>query len=363
MQRYTLCVLLVFCVCTAGAQPLAAAFKNAARTLPGKTVSAEALGRRAAQLLAERSAPAAFAAARKQCLQLVAAEDKQIYCPADVPPAFSLRNKLLTQARRELLEKNWQLFLQRPQAAQALYSPHINYADIIPSSARLIFLGEIHDQNTIHQEIYHVIKDYRTRYPGRRIYILAESVADDGIVYHASNWGEKGPYQKSGAARAQMLEVLVKEQGVFLTGLERPGLVRLYNSSAALRQAVVRKYVSASGLEIRNRGFLEKIVSLRRLDPQAVFFVYGGKAHWSYTHAGSVTLALNTGTTFVMDFIPRGWRLPSSIESIWNTWLSTQPAQPAGQYGVYTAADKTAARMLGSDVKIETPKDFLLNWR
>lgn len=64
-----------------------------------------------------------------------------------------------------------------------------------------------------------------------------------------------------------------------------------------------------------------------------------------------------------MDFIPRGWRLPSSIESIWNTWLSTQPAQPAGKYGVYTAKDKTAARMLGSDVKIETPKDFLLNWR
>lgn len=364
MRHYFVLWLLVCCVCTAGAQPLAPVLKNAVRGLPTSAYQAAGvLGERAAQAAARRTGEAAFQSASKQLTGFLEAECSQLYCPTGLPPALQARNIELEKARRQLLQENLRLFFSKPNIAQARFSPRVDYADIIPSSAQLIFLGEIHGHNTIHREIYKVIKDYRARYPSRRIYILAESVADDGIIYQSSNWGAKGPYQKNGLERAQMLKALVKEQNVFLTGLERPGLIRLYNASSQKRAQVVRKYVSSAGLEIRNRGFLDKIALLRQADPEAVLFVYGGKAHWSYAHAGSVPLSLNTNKTFVMDFTPRGWRLPSSMESIWNLWLKSQTPPPAGQYGVYVAKDKPSALILGSDAKIETPDDFLLNWR
>ncbi len=365
MHRYTLFLLLVLFGCNGWAQPLVSAGKNAAVTVSKQAAELSLLGGRAATTLSSRAQKAAQAAVNRANLaKMLAEEDKNVYNPAGVAPSFSKRNQVLSAQRHWLLQKNLELFLNHPNPVQAQYARSVDYAGLIPQSAQLIFLGEIHGREAIHREIYQLIKDYRSAYPNRNIYVLAESVADDGTIYHAANWGPNGPYSKQGLSRAQMLESLVKEQGVFLVGLERPALVRLYNTSLSnVRQRVVRKYISASGQEIRNRSFVEKIAQLRRLDPQGVFFVYGGKAHWSYAIAGSVPLSLNVGKTFVIDFIPNGWRIPGSAESIWNMWLEHQPAPPEGVYGIYRANSKEAALIMGSDLKIETPYDFLLSWR
>lgn len=365
MYRYILLMLLCAVSYNGWSQPLVSAGKNAASVLSKQTAGAlSARGVQASQAAVLRAQQALQASATKARLaKMLEQEDKCVYNPAGVPEAFRKRNQVLSVKRHFLFQKNLELFFKTPNPAQAQYARKVDYAGLIPASARLIFLGEIHGRESIHREIYQLIKDYRQAYPNRHIYILAESVADDGIIYHAGNWGKSGPYSKQGLSRDQMLETLVKEQGVFLTGLERPALVRLYNTALNVRQRVVRKYISASGQEIRNRGFLEKIAQLRRLDPQGIFFVYGGKAHWSYNVAGSVPLGLNVGQTFVIDFIPHGWRIEGSAESIWNLWLEKQTPPAEGVYGIYRAQNKESARMMGSDLKIETPYDFLPSWR
>lgn len=291
-----------------------------------------------------------------QALELLRAEEKNL-------------NEFLTASYRkkvyESVQKAFGLMdtpeglRQLGRTVQSRVTDRVNYAALIPASAKMIFVGEIHNYDVIYREIETMLLQYKAAHPGRRVYLLAESVSSRVPVVSSPAEEAFSPVVESSLTndRQQAMYIRLVRGGIRLTGLELPGVVSGINDgSLSLRADILRKkYSTLLWSSRRNVYFLRKIKSIRAADPDAVIFVYGGKAHFNYLMPYNVPDLAGEAESLVVDFGFRQLDEPFGFQSVWNAWRNRRLAEEAAQFGtmVRRVNDPQTARLFGSDLRIE----------
>ncbi len=193
----------------------------------------------------------------------------------------------------------------------------VPYAEFLPQDVDVLYLGEIHGVTFVQQEIKTIVKSLRRLYPGRNIYLAAESVpvasgtfAMEDLIYTPQDL-ERRLRGFEQAAELEEPEVLASfaviqaalEENIPVLGLENEDLLldlaapegRLYPTA----QQYERMVTSLAGMEMRNRQFAKGIKMLRAADPSALVVVYGGIDHFAYHQPSSVPAKVK-GKSFVV---------------------------------------------------------------
>ena len=224
------------------------------------------------------------------------------YLPEPVDPAFILRNDKMALQWFEPIEKDLH-FLQEQQEAifqtlqiRRVNPQEINYANLIPSQARKIFIGEEHNQPAIYHAFEQLIFQYKQQYPKRKIIVLTEFVSDRLL-----------PWQKPGRP-VNRLEMPLRrnnkdfaffnkfiQAGITVIGLENVGYIKDHE---ALITPSESQYKSVYGLQERNAHWRHIISYIADKYPDAVLFIYTGSMHTHYR--APFTLATPSPQNFVL---------------------------------------------------------------
>lgn len=187
---------------------------------------------------------------------------------------------------------------------------HVDYKKLLPKDVGIIYLGEIHNQPRIHEEISSLLRQLPSIYPGRRIYLATEflhvnqsqSVQMNLLFSPAElrSWQEKfGPF----TGERVMLTALKNKMG--LLGLEDRFVLLEASAPKGVQYATEEQYgdfaTSFEGMTFRNKMFAQKLKELRALDPEALVVFYGGFAHVSYSELNSLPSLLRE-KSFVIQF-------------------------------------------------------------
>lgn len=193
---------------------------------------------------------------------------------------------------------------------QALDAQDVSYVRDIPEESRMIFLGEVHNTAPVSFEINEVVKTYQKRFPDRKIIILTEMLSPTDILPHAPGYAKDGLLWSNmcqEASTSTSLRTLVGlfESGFWGEGLEEPAALR----SLAKKMGDVQDMqeykeliVSFMMMKARNGDWAKRITKMRRRYPDAVFFVYGGLAHFRYDLPFNVQSFLPEEKPYVMFF-------------------------------------------------------------
>ena len=202
----------------------------------------------------------------------------------------------------ETIEKDLQ-FLQAQREAiyntlhvRRVTAQEINYADLIPDTARKIFVGEEHNQPAIYQAFEQLILQYRHKYPQRQVIILTEFVSDRLL-----------PWQTPGrpVGRLEMplrrndkdfafFNKLIKA-GVMVIGLENVSYIKDHESLITPSES---EYESVYGMQERNAHWRHILSYVADQYPEAVLFIYAGSMHTHYR--APFTLAASSPQNFVL---------------------------------------------------------------
>lgn len=275
---------------------------------------------------------------------LLAAYRKKVYTASKTAFHFMDTPEGLRKLRRDI---------------QSRVTDRVDYAALIPASAKTIFVGEIHNYAAIYREVEAMLLQYKAAYPHRRVYLLAESVSGKvPVVFSAAEefFSPVVEYSLDNDAQVAMYARLVRA-GVHLSGLELPGVLNGINEAGFDPQADLlrKKYGTLLWSARRNVYFLRKIKSIRAQDPDAVIFVYGGKAHFNYLMPYNVPDLAGEAESLVVDFTFRLLNEPIGFQSVWNAWRNELLAEEAAEFGtmVRRVKDPQTARLFGSDLRIE----------
>lgn len=247
---------------------------------------------------------------------------------------------------------------QLEQAVKSHVTEDINYIPLIPSSAKMIYVGEIHDYTSIYREVETMIRQYRAAYPDRTVYLLAESVAASVPVISSGSPEEFSVLIEKSLMKDKQMDMYydLAGSGVKLGGLDLPNVVNWLNEYSFLkRDLIVKKYRTLVWVARRNVYFKRKIDDIRRADPNAVIFVYGGKAHFNYLMPYNVPDLVGEAQSVVLDFSMRSLEEPIGFQSVWNAWRKKLFDDEVTEFGhaVRRVQDPATARLFGSDLRIE----------
>ena len=238
----------------------------------------------------------------------------------ELNPSFASREQLLQNERmqeeavlnwlerdtyaalhREVLQKN---FSVKP------VSGRIDYVSYIPYDARLVMLGEVHEQDWIVSEVEQAVMQFRRSHPDRNVYYASEFVdaSAQGIYILSSEKDverlvRKRPYYRG------ITERLVRA-GVRVVGLESPALsAELVKTGYLVNFAnpeLEWKTISPSAMRDRNTYWARIIRRIYEQDPDAAVFVHAGFGHTDYNHPASLPWLLKKFNPFVVEFSASG---------------------------------------------------------
>lgn len=224
------------------------------------------------------------------------------YLPKPVDPVFISRNDKMALQWFEPIEKDLHfLHNQREAIYKTLQvkrvSPQdINYASLIPDTARKIFVGEEHNQPAIYQAFEQLILQYQKLYPERKIIVLTEFVSDRLL-----------PWQKPGQPVSRLEMPLRRNDknfaffnnllkaGITIIGLENVGYIKDHE---ALITPSESEYESVYGMQERNAHWRHIISYVADQYPGATLFIYAGNMHTHYR--APFTLATPSPQNFVL---------------------------------------------------------------
>ena len=207
-------------------------------------------------------------------------------------------------------EENYADILSR---INATVEEKIDYKKLLPKDVGIIYLGEIHNQPRIHQEIISLLKQLPSIYPERRIYLAteflhvnqAQSVQMNLIFTPAElrSWQEKfGP----STGEEVMLAALRNKMG--LLGVEDRFVLLEASAPKGELAPTEEQYgdfaTSFEGMKFRNKMFAQKLKELRTLDPDALVVFYGGVAHVSYSELNSLPSLLREKSFVIQYAVP-----------------------------------------------------------
>ena len=203
------------------------------------------------------------------------------------------------------------LFYQSLQGILVEKTPYLPTKDratgLLPSSPiDYVFVGEIHYNPLMHEELLELLRAVKAKYPSRNVYLATE------YGWESNDWLDvffdlpplaKATNQKElrellGDSKYVELKFLhdAINEGIPVVGLE-PRLASLQyvsmelpgkpSSSRAL--ARMKEFAtSAYGLKWRNERWIKHIEQIRKEDPNALVVVHGGAQHTSFHELTSV---------------------------------------------------------------------------
>lgn len=193
---------------------------------------------------------------------------------------------------------------------------NIDYKKFLPQDIDYLYIGELHKETRIQQEIAQIIHELPKIYPDRTIYLATEMVpAKEELLDDLSQL----PY-----SRKAMLSFLEGAEEYFSSKVIRAALdenipvvglepqVAIMNESLAdgkdfLSKEDFEEYASSlEGMYFRNNFWAGVINELRRRDPAALVVVYAGIDHVAY-HNPSAVSTLVEGKSFVIQVAIPGY--------------------------------------------------------
>ena len=187
----------------------------------------------------------------------------------------------------------------------------INYLDYIPYNARLVMLGEIHEQDWMVREVEQSILQYKKAFPDKNVYYASEFIdAVPGPQLYilskekeAEIFVQKRPYYRNITKR-------MIAAGIRVVGLENPQLskelVRVGYTQNFPNTQLAWKTVSPTGMRDRNMYWAKIIRRIYEQDPDAVVFVHAGFGHTDYNQPNPLSLLLKDLRPFVVEFAAPG---------------------------------------------------------
>lgn len=297
------------------------------------------------------------------------------YCNLNVkvPPPEALRRHYQLQ---EQMVANW---MKRDYAGFVLSDAlrekvtmeakvgRIDYTQYFPAGARLLALGEVHENDWAASQVEQAVYQYVRAYPERNVYYASEfidAVPGRGPVYLLSGEQDVERLVRKRPFYRDMTRRLVRA-GVRVVGLENPALsdelLKVGYKADFANTELAWKTISPAGMAERNSywsGILRRIYAY---DPDAVVFVHAGLGHTNYNHPGSLPLLLKEFKPFVAEFSPEGTQelntllerhmpLPWELRSAGRRMQRAAPGKHL-QY-VRFMKSKAAALVAGCDLNI-----------
>lgn len=184
---------------------------------------------------------------------------------------------------------------------------HVAYGDFLPQNADVLYIGEVHQEAFVQEEISNLIKSLREVYPRRNIYLAAESVPSAGgvdfsagdLIFSRETLHKRlaeeaellGLEEHEVFASAQVIETALSAK-IPVLGLENEEVLLEFARTERGEYPTVEQYeqvvTSFAGMEFRNQGFARLINGLRAYDPEALVVFYGGIEHAAYHHVSAL---------------------------------------------------------------------------
>ena len=243
------------------------------------------------------------------------------------------------------VENNGQLFYRLLQGE--VFEDAIPYYRYLPSERiDYLFIGEVHENQRVREEIMNLIRTVRKREPMRKIYFATEYASSTNKPFSAlklvrdGNGEEKNEiifYSEEPLAISHQFEDLniegvsyrrenhrllkqIMALDIPVVGLE-PSLTLKHTPGKDERISDIDEdeilflfRVSSSGMEKRNQEWVKTLQRLRAQDPDALIIVHGGLAHIGYDQDFPVSQQLE-GNKFVINISPVGGLLTSPVFS------------------------------------------------
>lgn len=201
---------------------------------------------------------------------------------------------------------------------QSAVTETVPYARLLPKEVDVLYIGEVHQEARVQEEIAGLVKSLRAVYPNRTVYLAAESVpcafGKDFTVEDLIRSREKlqerlaeeaellGLDEMEVLASAQVVEAAL-EQKIAVLGLENEEELLEFTKTEEGEYPTEEQYqqvvTSFAGMEFRNKGFARLINGLRAYDPKALVVFYGGIDHAAY-HGISSLPEMVGGRSFVV---------------------------------------------------------------
>ena len=188
----------------------------------------------------------------------------------------------------------------------------VDYKKFLPQDIDYLYIGELHKETRIQQEISQIVRDLPKIYPNRTIYLATEMVPAKEVP-----WDDLSilPYSKK--AMLSLLEGAEEynsswviqaalDENIPVVGLEPQIAIMneaLVDGKDFLSQEDFNDYASSlEGMHFRNNYWAGVIKELRRRDPSALVVVYAGIDHVAY-HNPSALPTLVGGKSFVVQVL------------------------------------------------------------
>ena len=194
------------------------------------------------------------------------------------------------------------------QIQHRIFTGEIAYKNFLPQDIDVLYIGEIHDETRIQQEIVSLVKQLPSIYPNRHIYLAAEVVptqvewsVEKGLSFTLNELAE----QLDIAAPIKSIQVVTAALDVHIPvyGLEDEIALAVASipskSDWPTEDQFDRYATSLEGLHFRNKLFARRIRALQAYDPGALIVVYGGIDHIAY-HNVSALPSMIKGKSFVV---------------------------------------------------------------
>ena len=287
----------------------------------------------------------------------------------------SLKNSV---ARVEAVENNSQLFYASLRSE--VFQGTVPYYRFLPSKAvDYIYVGEVHENPLVHEELINFLGQVKRRYPQRNVYLATEYVWESQQI---STLKEKLPLAIA-RNKEELFQLLQEDYTNFqflhqaiemkipVVGLE-PFLAILQEARSKGTADVVQDYsrnrrklsLSELGMQLRNERWAEHIRQIRQEDPNALVVVHGGAQHTSLHNLVSVSNKLK-GSSFSLMILD--WRVKDTTNPVvarlddqqfmWRKFEENPEAkyvlslkEPAPSFGRTLKDLKAFRRALGADM-------------
>ena len=226
-----------------------------------------------------------------------------------------------------------------------------------------IYVGEVHKNPLIQEELITLLGEVQRRYPNRNIYLASEyawesqeltTLQEKLPLAMARNKQELHTLLGNDYVNSQFLHQAIK-MGIPVVGLE-PFIAMAQETRAQsaqqtpnrLRHNRVRLSTSEIGMQMRNRRWAEHIQQIRAQDSNALVVVHGGAKHTSFHELASVSNMLKGESFSVMLF---DWRAKDISNPVLSTlddqqflWRKFEQASEGKYVLSFKAPDPAAGR-------------------
>ncbi|MBO7190957.1 MAG: hypothetical protein J6V32_02485 [Elusimicrobiaceae bacterium] len=190
----------------------------------------------------------------------------------------------------------------------------IQYKNWLPKDPGIIYIGEVHNQSRIHQEVTSLLKQLPSIYPGKRIYLATEFVpasqlqlVQSNLIFTPAELNKRLLEYDVKIPSTRVISSILKNN-ILVYGLEDYDF--MYNVAShkgvlpVTQDRVYDFATSFEGMHLRNKIFARKIQELRAFDPEGLIVVYAGISHVSYHELGSVPSLLKEKSFVIQMTVP-----------------------------------------------------------